>query len=120
MEYLAVEICPVCHAPDKKIYYKATRNQGRAVDPADYACTSSGYGRYPDIYQCQQCQLIYSSQRPSPEGLEKIYSDIEDNIYLKEEAGRIKTFQRGFADLNALCRQKRENYLSLELTPEFI
>ncbi len=108
MAYTLVTACPVCGSHHKDLYYKGTQatESNRLSHQADYACTSSGYGRFPDIYQCRDCRLIYSGQRPSTEDLHQLYAQVEDEVYLKEEAGRVKTFEKALLDLNALCPDK--------------
>lgn len=108
MNYVIVKDCPLCHSTKKDIFYKGTNinSEDKALDVSSYACTSSGYGRFPDIFQCEECDLIYSSKRPTPESLEDIYSKVEDELYLREEAGRVKTFQAALKDLNSFCPQR--------------
>src|SRR3990167_1244745 len=92
MEYEHIEACPLCHSHSRDVYYKATRHDhgNGDIDRSVYACTSSGYGRYPDIVQCRDCQLIYLSLHPSAQSLEDIYKAVEDDTYLQEAAGRVK------------------------------
>lgn len=108
MDYVTVEDCPLCHSRKKGIYYHGTNKntESKAFDKNIYACTSSGYGRFPDILQCLDCHMIYSSKRPTPDALKDMYTQVEDNLYLQEEAGRVKTFGAALDDLNRFCPKR--------------
>ncbi len=107
MDYVTVDHCPMCHSKKSSIYYKGTSTvTTKAVDASVYACTSSGYGRFPDILKCSDCHLMYSSRRPTPKALQDIYTQVEDNLYLQEEAGRLKTFGVAIDDLNRFCPKR--------------
>lgn len=108
MHDTSVQQCPLCQSPKRKLYFKGTQGEKPhgAFEYANYACTSCGYGKHPDIVQCLQCQLIYSSKRPSENALKDIYSQVEDETYLKEEQGRVKTFTKALDDLQEYCPSK--------------
>jgi SAM-dependent methyltransferase len=108
MEPTVVTKCPLCQSTNRRVLYKGTNQPGSKgmFEPSTYLCTSSGYGRFPDIMACLDCSLYYLSERPPAKTLEAMYSGIEDQTYLKEEAGRIKTFGEAMKDLNKYCPSK--------------
>jgi dolichol-phosphate mannosyltransferase len=75
-----------------------TLYRGRGVGPASrpdlFCCTSIDHGDYTNIVRCIGCSLVFQAPAdPVPE-IEQCYRNVEDPVYLREEHGRIRTFDR--------------------------
>jgi len=87
--------CDLCGGDDAALVYPArllpTDNSSTVHR---YRCTSSLYGRHYPIVRCRQCGLTYANPRPNEEEVLKAYQEVVDPLYLREEMGRLLTFQR--------------------------
>ena len=82
--------CVICDSFEHSVKYPAKLSLGD--EKPNLSCTNSGHGNHYQIVTCNKCGMVYSSPRPKPKFIEDIYSQTEDEIYVKEERGRYKTF----------------------------
>ena len=62
--------------------------------PELFCCTSMDHGDYTNILRCVSCSLVVlAPSDPLPE-VEQFYRGVEDPLYLREERGRVRTFDR--------------------------
>lgn len=66
-----------------------------------FACTTSAYGFCEAIVQCVRCGLLFQNPQPVPEDLLSVYGQVADERYDHEREGRIHTFRRSLAELEA-------------------
>jgi SAM-dependent methyltransferase len=98
--------CPLCSGTRLTRHLKATDpSKGRIAKgqmASIYRCTTSGYGRHPEILRCLTCRLAFLKETPTAEDLLKLYSDVEDPLYEKEEAARWMTFDAHLAGVESI------------------
>jgi len=87
--------CNLCGSDDAVLLYPALLPRTNSPDRiARYRCTSTLYRQHHAIVRCRQCGLVYANPRPSEEEGLKAYQEVVDPLYLREEIGRLLTFQR--------------------------
>jgi 2-polyprenyl-3-methyl-5-hydroxy-6-metoxy-1,4-benzoquinol methylase len=87
--------CNLCGADDTVVRYPSTIGADTAGSSwSAFSCTYSGYGRHHTVVQCRQCGLVYTNPRPAYEDLLDNYEAVEDPLYIKEQEGRVLTFER--------------------------
>lgn len=86
--------CGVCGQDDWFVRFPATSADHDRLDFDAFRCTSSGYGRHRQVVQCRHCGHVYANPTWGGEELLDAYSAVEDEIYLKERAGRERTFTK--------------------------
>ncbi len=91
--------CNLCGADDWRIRFPARGNHTSGPDVDAYKCTSAGYGSHLQIVECRQCGHVYSNPRYDASELLEAYSDVEDDTYIVERAGREKTFAKHLKSL---------------------
>lgn len=86
--------CGLCGRDDWIVRFAATMPGKEGVDVAAFRCTSSGYGRHPQIVQCRYCSYVYANPRWVSDELLEAYAAVEDETYVRERTGRELTFRR--------------------------
>ncbi|HJN22436.1 MAG TPA: glycosyltransferase [Rhodospirillales bacterium] len=61
-----------------------------------YRCTNMDHKNTPQIIQCLQCGLMQVPGKSQPEGIEVLYSDVEDPTYMDNRAARELNFEKTF------------------------
>ncbi len=96
--------CNLCGSRDAQVLYPSSMNNS-SPSAADYRCTSSTYGIHPPIVRCRQCGLVYANPRWQSSLVRASYSAVEDPTYLVEREGRVLTFRRNLAPIQALIEK---------------
>lgn len=91
--------CCLCGRDDWQVRFPATLNGSGEPDASAFRCTSSGYGRHPQIVQCRYCGYVYANPRWTGRELLDAYEAVEDEIYVRERVGRVLTFRRHLESL---------------------
>ena len=86
--------CNQCGADDWSIRFSATVRSAAQPDVSAFRCTHSGYGSHAQIVQCNACDFVYANPRWDEDELLAVYSAVEDQTYVLERAGRVKTFTK--------------------------
>lgn len=86
--------CNLCGSDDWLLRFPATVNDSEQLDAGVFRCTSTGYGRHPQIVQCRYCSYVYANPRWVGEELLDAYYAVEDETYVSERTGRELTFSR--------------------------
>ncbi len=87
--------CNFCGGNQFVTLYRGRRpGPGPLRRPELFRCTSLDHGDYTNIVRCVSCSLVFQSPAdPVPE-IEQCYRNVEDPVYLREEQGRVRTFDR--------------------------
>lgn len=85
--------CPACGKTQVKLLYPAAHKRKISPDKL-FDCTSPSYGNHGAVYQCRECEFIFIADQTKSSEIIKHYSEVNDPLYLEEEAARIKTFSR--------------------------
>jgi 2-polyprenyl-3-methyl-5-hydroxy-6-metoxy-1,4-benzoquinol methylase len=81
--------CNLCGADDFDILYNAGMLDNiKESTIKNYTITDHTNSAPPRIVKCRKCGLIYANPQPSVVQIETNYTDMVDNLYLKEEKGR--------------------------------
>lgn len=96
------EPCPLCESLKKELLYPSTLEKVKAAKKY-YTCTTTGYGIHGPIYKCRDCSFVYIVDDNSLEEINTSYEQVQDALYISEEAGRVKTFSRHLKNLNKIC-----------------
>jgi 2-polyprenyl-3-methyl-5-hydroxy-6-metoxy-1,4-benzoquinol methylase len=91
--------CNLCGADDWQVRFPATEANGSGLNASAFRCTSSGYGRHPQIVQCRCCRYVYANPRWSSDELIAAYTAVEDETYIVERTGRYRTFVKHLRSL---------------------
>ena len=91
--------CSLCGRDDWQVRFPATLNGSAAFDLDAFRCTSSDYGRHPQIVQCRSCGYVYANPRWVGGELLEAYEAVEDETYVREREGRVLTFRRHLQSL---------------------
>ena len=77
--------CNLCGSWEAAPLYPGTVNLATVqVDPQEvFACTSSHYGRYGPVVQCERCGLVYLQPRLTSNAVEAAYEQVADTRYLE-------------------------------------
>lgn len=93
--------CNLCGARNVTLLYPSTL-KNLTLNTEDFRCTSSAYGIHPPIVRCNECGLVYANPRWDSSLVNESYSVVEDPTYVEEREGRVLTFRRNLAPLEAL------------------
>lgn len=93
--------CNLCGARNVTLLYPSTL-KNLTFNTEDFRCTSSAYGIHPPIVRCNECGLVYANPRWDSSLVNAGYSVVEDPTYVEEREGRVLTFGRNLAPLEAL------------------
>lgn len=85
--------CSLCGGTSHRERYPASRVRDVPSLP-DYRCTSAGYGVHFRVVQCSICSFVYCTPRPVESQIAALYTEAEDDVYVRETAGRDATFRR--------------------------
>jgi SAM-dependent methyltransferase len=90
--------CPLCGGSRVS---PVMRDEGfhRISGPGLVACTSLDHGAFGQIVACDQCGLRFRSPREDDATILSLYTDVEDHVYLENEAARVATFSRALSRL---------------------
>lgn len=86
--------CNVCGADSWRLLYPATSAARGAPAVGAFRCTHDGYGSHAQIVRCRRCSHVYSNPRFSAEEIIGAYESVEDELYVRERAGRELTFRK--------------------------
>ncbi|MFW5941589.1 MAG: class I SAM-dependent methyltransferase [Chloroflexota bacterium] len=86
--------CNLCGRDDWLLRFPPTLDGDAPLDAGVFRCTSTGYGRHPQIVQCRYCGYVYANPRWVNDELLQAYNTVEDETYVLERAGRELTFTR--------------------------
>lgn len=92
--------CGLCGRDEWNVRFPATLNGIPALDERAFRCTSTGYGRHPQIVQCRYCGYVYANPRWLGGELLEAYRTVEDETYVREREGRRLTFTRHLQSLH--------------------
>lgn len=92
--------CPLCGGRQVS---PVMRDEGyhRITGPALVACTSLDHGAFGQIVACDHCGVRFRSPREDDAAILALYTDVEDHVYLENEAARVATFSRALERLQA-------------------
>ena len=76
-----------------------------------YRCTSLEHKSKPQVLNCLICDLSFVPQKSYPMDIDKIYSEVEDPIYLENKESRYKTFQESLAQISPYLPDKEGNLI---------
>ncbi len=93
--------CNLCGGRQFVVLFRG-HGPGPAGRPDLFCCTSMGHGDYTNILRCVSCSLVVlAPSDPLPE-VEQFYRRVEDPLYLREERGRVRTFDRLLDEIEEL------------------
>ncbi len=95
--------CNLCGSKDYTIKYKPTNTD---FDPKTIFSASGGVMGTQQIVECKNCGLIYVNPRIKQEIIISGYSDAEDELYVSQEKGRIKTFRKSLKLVEKYSKNK--------------
>lgn len=73
--------------------YPASIHSDDPLRVEGFQCTSGDFGKHARIVRCAQCGHVYASPRWTAKKLMTAYTDVEDQTYVEEEEGRVRTFR---------------------------
>lgn len=85
--------CNLCGGRQFVVLYRG-RGRGPARRPDLFRCTSFHHGDYTNIVRCVACSLVFQAPADPVAEIEECYRRVEDPVYLREERGRVRTFDR--------------------------
>lgn len=91
--------CNLCGGDDWFVRFPATDHIDERLEVDAFRCTHSGYGSHAQIVQCHICGFVYSNPRMEDGELLDAYSAVEDERYVLERAGRVRTFTKRLKNL---------------------
>jgi len=83
--------CNLCGGRQFVVLYRG-RGPRRPRRPELFCCTSSDHGDFTNILRCVSCSLILQAPADPVAEIEQSYRSVEDPVYLREEPGRVRTF----------------------------
>lgn len=93
--------CPLCGADDYRVRWRG------ALQPDDtavaFACTNIFWSDYLQVVQCRRCGMVYNNPCETADTLLANYAAVVDEDYLREIAGRQRTFARLVRALQRRC-----------------
>lgn len=103
--------CNLCGSDDWLLRFPATLDGDEQLDLGVFRCTSTGYGRHPQIVQCRYCSYVYANPRWVTDELLHAYHTVEDETYITERTGRELTFSRHLQALEKVVGPARDRRL---------
>lgn len=98
--------CNLCGSEESRELYPATLPDLHHPEPGSaFNCTSPDYGQHYRIVQCTQCGFVYANPRSNPTEVLDAYISVEDPLYLQEQDGRRRTFQKHLEPLQQITGQ---------------
>jgi len=91
--------CPLCNS-NSFLLYKGSIEE-KEIDLSYFLPTANYYLKYPDIYKCNKCCIIFSSLVNSTKH-KFFYTSLSDTNYKKEEIGRKVMFQKIFNEIEKI------------------
>jgi 2-polyprenyl-3-methyl-5-hydroxy-6-metoxy-1,4-benzoquinol methylase len=88
-----VEPCDICGEILHVELYPATSNEHHS---GMYNCSSAHHDSHGRIVRCLVCGLVATNPKLPPEELAKLYSDVEDKVYVANIPARVHTFDYNF------------------------
>ena len=85
--------CNLCGGRQFVVLFRGRRS-GPAGHPDLFCCTSMDHGDYTNILRCVSCSLVVQAPCDALPEVEQFYRLVEDPLYLREEQGRVRTFDR--------------------------
>ncbi len=82
--------CPLCGADDARVRWRGALSD--EATPAAFACTNIFWSEYRQVVTCRRCGMTYNNPCETPATLLAQYADVVDEQYLREQAGRERTF----------------------------
>jgi SAM-dependent methyltransferase len=86
--------CNLCGHDDWYVRFPSTFETNELPEVAAFRCTHAGYGSHAQIVQCQVCGYVYANPRWIDEELLDVYTAVEDDRYVIERVGRVRTFSK--------------------------
>jgi len=86
-------VCNLCGGRQFIVLYRGQRERA-ATRPDLFCCTSFHHGDYTNILRCVTCSLVFQAPADPVAEIEECYRRVEDPVYLREEDGRVRTFNR--------------------------
>jgi dolichol-phosphate mannosyltransferase len=85
-------VCNLCGGRQFIVLYRG--RAGAASRPDLFCCTSFGHGDFTNILRCVSCSLVFQAPADAIRQIEECYRRVQDPVYLREEQGRVRTFDR--------------------------
>jgi 2-polyprenyl-3-methyl-5-hydroxy-6-metoxy-1,4-benzoquinol methylase len=104
--------CNLCGARESTLLYPSTL-VSTTPNASDFRCTSAAYGVHPPIVRCRVCGLVYANPRWESSVVQASYCVAKDPTYVEEREGRVLTFSRNLAPLEALVRSSTRRLLDV-------
>ncbi|MBM4421921.1 MAG: class I SAM-dependent methyltransferase [Chloroflexi bacterium] len=96
--------CNLCGADECRELYPSTLSpNGRGKGGSAFLCTSPDYGQHYRVVQCLRCGYVYANPRGDPAEVMQAYESVEDPLYLRERAGRERTFRKHLKPLHRVA-----------------
>lgn len=95
--------CNLCGSTNYSILYEPTCKD---FDPREVFSASGGVRGTQRIVKCRQCNLVYVNPRLKPEFVISAYSNAVDQLYVSQEEGRLKTFEKGLKLVESYAPRK--------------
>ncbi len=96
-------VCNLCGGRQFIVLY-CGRGGGPPSRPDLFCCTSLDHGDYTNILRCVSCSLVVQAPADSPAEIEECYRRVQDPVYLREEQGRVRTFDGLLDELDEALR----------------
>lgn len=96
--------CPLCKGKNQDLVYLSNLDASKPT-LNQYVCTTSSYGLHGPIYRCIECSFVFIADETSDNDILISYENVEDALYIGEEAGRIKTFTHHLKRIEKICRK---------------
>jgi dolichol-phosphate mannosyltransferase len=93
-------VCNLCGGRQFIVLYRG--RAGAASRPDLFCCTSFDHGDFTNILRCVSCSLVFQAPAGSLRQIEEHYRHVEDPVYLREEQGRVRTFDRLLDEIDAV------------------
>src|SRR3989344_3447567 len=103
--------CALCLSRSCTLVHAGTINADARIEAAAFRCTSGEYGKHPPIVRCENCGHLYANPRWTPDEILSAYEDVEDETYVQEEEGRVRTFARRLLEMEKVIGEAQGRML---------
>ena len=93
-------VCRLCGGRQFIVLYRG--RAGAASRPDLFRCTSFDHGDFTNILRCVSCSLVFQAPADAIRQIEECYRRVQDPVYLREEQGRVHTFDRLLDEIDAV------------------
>ena len=103
MNLVKRESCPLCNSRHTRAYRAGTFNP-KNLNSLHFRITDSGYGQRWHLCRCTDCHFVFANPYLPEKEIIQFYSQLVDQEYSVEAAGRSKNFKTILGRLKCLAK----------------